>query len=131
MEGGSFWVYPDQVSKTPNAGEFVPRGAFIVRGKRNWEYHLPVELAIGEITHEGNRKVMCGPTEVIQKSSEKYCVIRPTKEKNGRITGDIAKLFEVPEEEISRIVPPGSFEITGQVWPKDDEEAETQDTAED
>ncbi|MDR0334829.1 MAG: NFACT family protein, partial [Methanomassiliicoccaceae archaeon] len=49
-EGSAFWVYPDQVSKTPQAGEFVPRGAFIIRGKRNYEYHLEMRLAIGEIT---------------------------------------------------------------------------------
>lgn len=124
MEGGAFWAYPDQVSKTPNAGEFVPRGAFIIRGKRNWEYHLPIELGIGEIAYEGARKVMCAPTEVIEKCSEKYYVIKPSKEKNGRINGDIAKTFEVPEEEISRILPPGSYEIVRKVWPKDDEEEE-------
>ena len=32
-DGSAYWVYPDQVSKTPEAGEFVPRGAFIIRGK--------------------------------------------------------------------------------------------------
>lgn len=117
-EGGAFWVYPDQVSKTPNPGEFVPKGAFIVRGKRNWEYHLPLELSVGEIGYEGNRKIMCAPTEVLEKCSEKYYVIKPTKEKNGRISGDIAKAFEVPEEEISRILPPGSVEIVKTVWPK-------------
>ena len=126
-EGGAFWAYPDQVSKTPNAGEFVPRGAFIIRGKRNWEYHLPLELAVGEITYEGSRKIMCAPTEVIEKCSEKYYVIKPSKEKNGRINGDIAKAMEVPEEEISRILPPGSIEIVRTVWPKPDEEDEETD----
>ena len=127
MEGGAFWAYPDQVSKTPNAGEFVPRGAFIVRGKRNWEYHLPLVLAVGEIEYEGSRKIMCAPTEVIEKCSEKYYVIKPSKEKNGRINGDIAKAMEVPEEEISRILPPGSIEIVRTVWPKPDEEDEETD----
>lgn len=120
-EGGAFWAYPDQVSKTPNAGEFVPRGAFIIRGKRNWEYHLPLELAVGEIQYEGARKVMCAPVAAITCRSEKYYIIHPSKEKNGRINGDLAKAFEVPEEEISRILPPGSIEITRTVWPKEEE----------
>ena len=31
-----YWVYPDQVSKTPESGEYVKTGSFIVRGKRNY-----------------------------------------------------------------------------------------------
>ncbi len=119
-EGGAFWVYPDQVSKTPNPGEFVPRGAFIVRGKRNYEYHLPMELTIGEIEYEGSRKIMCGPSECFA-GCEKYMVIRPGKPKSGRKTNEIAKRFDVPEEEVSRIVPPGDLEVVREVWPKPDE----------
>ncbi len=123
-EGGAFWAYPDQVSKTPNSGEFVPKGAFIIRGKRNWIYHLPLELAVGEIQYEGSRKIMCAPTEVIEKISEKYFVIQPSKEKNGTIAGRMAKEFDVPEEEISRIIPPGSIAITSTVWPKEESEVD-------
>ncbi len=118
-EGGAFWVYPDQVSKTPNPGEFVPRGAFIVRGKRNYEYHLPMELAIGEIYHEGARKIMCAPVECFE-GCDKYIVVRPGKPKSGRKANEFAKRFEVPEEEISRIVPPGDLEVVREVWPKPD-----------
>lgn len=122
-EGGAFWVFPDQVSKTPNPGEFVPRGAFIVRGKRNYEYHLPMELVIGEVYHEGARKVMCGPAECFA-GCDKYMVIRPGKPKSGRRANEIAKRFDVPEEEISRIIPPGDVEVVREVWPRPDEEDE-------
>lgn len=123
-EGGAFWAYPDQVSKTPNAGEFVPRGAFIIRGKRNYEYHLPLEMGIGEVYYQNERKIMCAPAPVMEKCSEKYYVIRPSKEKNGRMAGDIAKAFEVPEEEVSRILPPGSVDIVRKVLPKPDTDEE-------
>lgn len=106
-EGGAFWTYPDQVSKTPDAGQFVPRGAFIIRGKRNWEFHIPLEMGIGEIGYEGSRKVMCAPPSVIERSCQKYVIIRPSKEKAPHLNGELAKLFSVPEEEISTIVPPG------------------------
>ena len=116
-EGSAFWVWPDQVSKTPQAGEFVPRGAFIIRGKRNYEYHLPMQLAVGEITYESTRKVMCAPAEVMEKMSQKYLIIAPTKAKDKKKNAEIAKLFGVPEEEISRIVPPGDSETVRKVWP--------------
>lgn len=119
-EGSAYWVYPDQVSKTPNPGEFVPRGAFIIRGKRNYEYHLPLELVVGEIEYQGTRKVMCGPASCF-KGCERYFVIRPGKNKN-HISGEMAKKFNVPEEEISRIMPPGEIEIVKEVWPKEEPE---------
>ena len=118
-EGTAFWVYPDQVSKTPNPGEFVPRGAFIIRGKRNYEHHLPLELAVGEVYYQNARKVMCGPVECFA-GSERYMVVRPGK-RTGRPSSDMAKRFDVPEEEVSRILPPGDFEIVREVWPKPDE----------
>ncbi|MDR0508365.1 MAG: NFACT family protein [Candidatus Methanoplasma sp.] len=119
-EGAAFWAYPDQVSKTPNPGEFVPRGAFIVRGKRNYEHHLKMELGIGEITYQGTRKVMCGPVELF-KDSERYIILNPGRGKSGRKAGEIAKDFRVPEEEVSRILPPGDVEIARRVW-KDEPE---------
>ena len=123
-EGTAFWAYPDQVSKTPNPGEFVPRGAFIIRGKRNYEHHLPLELAIGEVYYQNARKVMCGPVSCFEKS-DRYLVIKPGK-KTGRMSNELAKRFDVPEEEVSRILPPGDVEIVREVWPRDDEEPENQ-----
>ncbi len=117
-EGSAFWVYPDQVSKTPNPGEFVPRGAFIIRGKRNYEHHLPLELAIGEIRYQNARKVMCGPVECFA-GSDRYVVVRPGK-RTGRMSNELAKRFDVPEEEISRILPPGDIDIVREVWPAEE-----------
>jgi len=108
-EGTAYWVLPDQVSKTPEAGEFAPRGAFIIRGKRNYEHHLPLEMVIAEVLMEGSRKISCAPRESI--SSEKMVVIVPGKLPRGKTASMLAKAFGVPEEEISRIIPPGDLEI--------------------
>ena len=111
-EGTAYWVLPDQVSKMAQAGEFVPRGAFVIRGKRNYEYHLPLMLAVGEIAHEGARKIMCGPLGAVQAISTKYVVIEPGKRGKLKASATLAKMFEVPEEEIARILPPGEVDIT-------------------
>ncbi|HTY46173.1 MAG TPA: ribosome rescue protein RqcH [Methanomassiliicoccales archaeon] len=110
-EGSAYWVLPDQVSKTPEAGEFVPRGAFIIRGKRNYEHHLPLRLAIGEIEHEGARKVMCAPVSAMQARSDRYVVIAPGEMPRSRLSAELANRLNVPEEEVSRIIPPGDMEI--------------------
>ncbi|HSV42741.1 MAG TPA: ribosome rescue protein RqcH, partial [Methanomassiliicoccales archaeon] len=110
-EGSVYWVLPDQVSKTPDAGEFVPRGGFIIRGKRNYIHHLPLQLAIGEITHEGARKVMCSPVETMKALSKKYVVIVPGTMERGRASSMLARSFEVPEEEVARLLPPGNVTV--------------------
>jgi predicted ribosome quality control (RQC) complex YloA/Tae2 family protein len=43
----AYWVNPSQVSKTPRSGEYVPRGAWMVHGKRNVEPDLPMEWWVG------------------------------------------------------------------------------------
>jgi hypothetical protein len=110
-EGSAYWVVPDQVSKTPEAGEFVPRGGFIIRGRRNYFHHLPLRLAVGEIEHEGTRKIMCGPEEAVRARSQRFIVIVPGELARGKLSAQLAKVFEVPEEEISRILPPGDVEV--------------------
>jgi predicted ribosome quality control (RQC) complex YloA/Tae2 family protein len=106
-EGTAYWVEPDQVTKTPDAGEFVPRGGFVIRGKRNYAHHLPLELAVGEITYEGARKIMCGPRSSVEKLSTKYVIIIPGKNEGGKASAVLSRTFSVPEEEIARILPPG------------------------
>lgn len=110
-EGTAYWVLPDQVSKMAQAGEFVPRGAFVIRGKRNYLYHLPLELAVGEIIYEGERKVMCGPQAAVQAHSARYVIIEPARNVRVKASAVLAKMFEVPEEEIARILPPGDVDI--------------------
>ncbi|NIP37222.1 MAG: DUF814 domain-containing protein, partial [Thermoplasmata archaeon] len=50
----AYWVLPEQVSKTPQSGEFVPKGAFIVRGRRNYVKDIPMRAAVGLVEHEGD-----------------------------------------------------------------------------
>jgi predicted ribosome quality control (RQC) complex YloA/Tae2 family protein len=45
----AYWVNASQVSKTPRSGEYVPRGAWIIHGKRNVEPDLAMEWWIGRV----------------------------------------------------------------------------------
>jgi predicted ribosome quality control (RQC) complex YloA/Tae2 family protein len=114
-EGSAYWVLPDQVSKTPAAGEFVPRGGFIIRGKRNYCHHLMLQLGIGEIEYQGSRKVMAAPVDTIKAMSKRYIIIEPGETEKGKFSSQISKMFEVPEEEIARILPPGKSRLVQQV----------------
>jgi predicted ribosome quality control (RQC) complex YloA/Tae2 family protein len=112
-EGSAYWVLPDQVSKTPGAGEFVPKGGFIIRGKRNYEHHLPLRMALGEVDVQGTRKVMCAPRECVSGRSTRYVIIEPGE--GGKVASELSRIFNVPEEEVARILPPGSSIVTERI----------------
>ena len=43
----AWWVRPDQVSKTTESGEYVGKGSFIIRGKKNYMTQPKLELGMG------------------------------------------------------------------------------------
>jgi predicted ribosome quality control (RQC) complex YloA/Tae2 family protein len=110
-EARAYWVLPEQVSKTPQSGEFVAKGAFIIRGKRNYS-RCKLELAIGEITIDGSRKIMCGPVNAVKKTAEKYAIIEPGEIKKIDLAHKLAKVFDVSVDSVDRVLPAGSATIT-------------------
>lgn len=109
--GAAYWVYPSQVSKTPESGEFVSTGSWIVRGKRNYLFDLPLKLAIGMGQYKEEAKPMVRP--VIDGDSEikDFVVIRPGDEKRNAIAQKISKKFAVDRDEIDTLLPSGTTSI--------------------
>lgn len=109
-EAQVYWVLPEQVSKTPESGEFLPKGAFIIRGKRNY-CRCKLELAVGKIELQGCVKIMAGPISSIIKLSKKYAIIAPGKNEKIHIARVLSKVFEVNVDEVDRVLPPGPINI--------------------
>jgi len=109
--GSAYWVTPEQVSKTPESGEHVPKGAFIIRGKRNYYKDLRIRVAVGEVEYEGHRKAMAGPSSAVTARSRRYAVLEPGGISKEKLTGRLARILEVPVEEVTRILPPGPFSV--------------------
>jgi predicted ribosome quality control (RQC) complex YloA/Tae2 family protein len=109
-----FWVLPEQVSKTPQSGEYLARGAFVIRGKRNYSEKLEIRLAIGEVEFEGERKVMCGPEAAVRSRSSRLLVIRPGETDKNLFARRVAAAFGVPIEEVQGVLPPGNVEVIDQ-----------------
>jgi len=109
-EAQAYWVLPEQVSKTPQSGEFVPRGAFIIRGKRNYK-NCKLELAIGKIRIDDLYKIMCGPLDSVKSLTDKYIIIQPGELKKIDISHKLARVFDEPVDKIDRVLPPGGATI--------------------
>ncbi|UCG69942.1 MAG: NFACT family protein [Thermoplasmata archaeon] len=109
--GTAYWVLPDQVSKTPPTGEFLPRGAFIIRGRKNIISNIEVKLAVGKMNYEGVEKVMCAPESAVITHCESYIVFAPGEMKKSDFSGRLREIFDVEQEEISRVLPPGDVKV--------------------
>lgn len=109
--GTAYWVLPDQVSKTPPSGEFLPRGAFIVRGRKNTLTNIELRLAVGKMEYEGVEKVMCAPLSAVETHCESYIVFEPGEMKKSDFTGKLREIFNAEQDEISRVLPPGDVKV--------------------
>jgi hypothetical protein len=104
-----YWVKPEQLSKGGPSGEFVPRGAFVVRGERNWMRNVPLRIAIGVAVNEeeGWVRVGGGPLGAVEAKTDAYVVVKPGdfagKELFGRVLRSLAgKVSKQVREAISQ-----------------------------
>jgi predicted ribosome quality control (RQC) complex YloA/Tae2 family protein len=74
--GDAYMVNPDQVSKTPESGEYLEKGGFAIRGDRTYFEDTPVGVAVG-ITVEPNTRVIGGPPSAIEKQAETVMEVEP------------------------------------------------------
>lgn len=101
-----FLVKPEQVSKEANAGEYMTKGAFMIRGKKDF-IGTKLGIAIGNY----NNSVMVGPLSAIKKHCKNYVVIKQSQDTKSK-TSDLAKKIkhkiDCELDEIIRSIPEGS-----------------------
>ena len=77
----SYWVFPEQVRKGAPTGQFLPKGAFVIEGKRNYIHGIEIVLALGitEISNKNGKKyvLFSGPPESIKNKSIVYATLLP------------------------------------------------------
>ncbi|WP_292410385.1 MULTISPECIES: ribosome rescue protein RqcH [unclassified Methanoculleus] len=115
---------PDQVSKTAESGEYVARGAFIVRGERQYFRNVPLGVAIGLQTAPAVA-VIGGPPGAVRGRAKVWVELRPGQfEPNDTAKKVVRTLRErLPEDEwkgfktalnteaVAAFVPPGGSDI--------------------
>ncbi len=108
--GSAYWVFPEQVSKTAETGEYVTSGSWVIRGKRNYFFNLPMQMFVGLASYSGDEIPMAAP--VPECFSGKYVKIQPSKDKREGAARKIAEILQVEIEDIERILPPGGSSIS-------------------
>jgi predicted ribosome quality control (RQC) complex YloA/Tae2 family protein len=114
---------PSQVSKTPESGEYISRGSFVIRGEREYFRDVPLACAIG-LQRQPELAVIGGPPSAVAKKTELFIVLKPgTFEPNDTAKKVVRILRERSGEEaqslksvlntdrIAAFVPPGGSDI--------------------
>ncbi len=72
----AYWVMPEQVKKGAPTGQFLPKGSFVIEGKRSYLKGVEIRLAIGVVRLDGRETLVCGPEESIKKRALYYAVLQ-------------------------------------------------------
>ncbi|GAI23892.1 unnamed protein product [marine sediment metagenome] len=115
-----YWVNPDQVSKTPPSGQSLKKGAFMIRGTKNFVRGVPMRVAIGVKIDDKDIMVVGGPVGAIRHQTNAYVEVVQGAQKSSQLAKKIrhqlsTKVSEdlkrtvtaIPLEDIQRFIPLG------------------------
>ena len=119
-----YWINPDQVSKTPPSGQFLKKGAFMIRGSKNFVRGVPLQVAIGVKISEEETGVVGGPVDAITHQTDIYVEIVPGEKKSSQLAKQIRQqlskkvsetlkksIMAIPLDDIQRFIPLGRGKI--------------------
>lgn len=127
----AYWVFPDQVKKGAPTGQFLPKGSFVIEGKRNYIKGINLKLAFGVFKEQDSYNMICGPQNSVKIKSIIYVILLPggidamnaakklkteliknldkiNNEKNDTL---IEFLKQTSVDDIIRLLPPGKMKL--------------------
>ena len=122
----AYWVTPGQIRKGAPTGQFLPKGSFVIEGKRSYIKGVEIRLAIGVVQLNNRETLVCGPEESIKKRAVFYAVLlqggmdpmtaaKKAKTEFVKIAGDgdIAEIIKrISLDDFVRALPTGQSRIS-------------------
>jgi hypothetical protein len=117
----AYWVNPDQVGSAAPSGEYLPRGSFAIKGRKNFVMRNIVEVAVG-VDVKG--RLVSGPEAALTRSATSYLVLRPQREKGSetakRVLKDLQSISEgrvlgLTVDDVLRALPAGGGKVVRRV----------------
>ncbi len=117
--GDCYLVNGDQVTKTPEHGEFLRKGAFVIRGERSYFKDVPLGVALGI----SDGALIGGPVTAVEPKADPVVEIEPGEYNSDDLAKRIYRLFSEKVEDraylkaiasvdqIIQFLPPGGSRI--------------------
>ncbi|MFW9799736.1 MAG: ribosome rescue protein RqcH, partial [Candidatus Thorarchaeota archaeon] len=122
--GEAYWVNPEQVSFSPPSGEYLPSGAVMLYGTKNYIRPVLVELAVGILLEDDYAIPVSGPPSAITTLTEYHLRIYPGGDKKGQLVKSIISSLrrlvpeekfhlveQIPQEDLMRVLPAGGGKV--------------------
>jgi predicted ribosome quality control (RQC) complex YloA/Tae2 family protein len=121
-----FSVSPEQVSKSPPSGQYLPKGSFMINGERAWYRDMELKLSVGVKVEreERNAWIMAGPVMAVRKNCDYFVTIRPGFKKGMELAKTIKSkilvkarpedkqfIETIPIDEIQVVIPSGMGDV--------------------
>ena len=103
--GTVYSVKPAQVSKSAQTGEFVGKGAFVIRGQRTWYKDMDVRIGIGIIAVNGVPMVVSGTPSHIQTTCPRYAILSPGMTKKDQLANAIYRNTGLSTDDLLAALP--------------------------
>jgi len=103
----AYSVTPQQVSKQAPSGEYMPKGGFMISGKRTY-YQGTVKIAVGKLT---DGKVMSGPETAVKTHCKEYSILMQGRDKPSDCAKKISKKIGADIDEVLRSLPGGTCQV--------------------
>lgn len=122
FSGDCYWIKPEQVSKTPESGEYLKKGSFVIRGERNYYRDVPLGVAVGlELGVE--TRVIGGPVSAVKKHARHVIELVPGKFNQNDIAKKLYRIYVdklkdasfvkqiASPDQVANMLPPGESDI--------------------
>ncbi|MDY6771567.1 MAG: ribosome rescue protein RqcH [Candidatus Nanohaloarchaea archaeon] len=117
----AYHVAPDQVTKEPESGEYLAKGAFVIRGDRDYIRNVEVSAAVGAYERDGQWLPMGGPLSAVTAHCDHYVEVKQGGTKKSDVTKQIQRHLhdatgeDFDQDKIMRALPPGTCSIKDKV----------------
>jgi len=128
--GDAYWVRPEQVTKRAPSGEYLTKGAFMIRGTRNYIRGVELALAVGLALQDGKLLLMSGPPSAVKNGCVTHVEIRQGRsspsEGAKRIMAILEKrsaeeireqLRRIKSDDVIRLLPSGGVDVLNSISP--------------
>ncbi|WP_148704819.1 ribosome rescue protein RqcH [Methanosarcina siciliae] len=125
FSGDCYWIKAEQVTKTPESGEYLKKGAFVIRGERNYFKDIPLGVAVG-LELKGETRVIGGPASAVRKHGDYILEIVPGKFNQNDISKKIYRTYAdelgdprfvkqiASPDQIAMMIPAGESDLRNQ-----------------
>lgn len=118
-----FWVYGSQVGVAAPAGQYLPRGSFMIYGRKNYVRNVKLKISVGiQIRDNRYYELVSGPPELLKSRCQALMTLEPGETRPETIAKEFIELLrgtkylvrDLRIDDVIRYIP-GSSNITEKI----------------